>query len=56
MKSSEDFTTPLINGIDLKYTGDIIATCDISLEEEAEMFLAHGLLYLERVLGRTIWD
>ena len=56
MKLSEDFATPLINGIDLKYTGDIIDTCDISLKEEAENFLPHGPLYLERILGRTIWD
>jgi hypothetical protein len=38
----------------MKWNGDIIATSDASLAQEAQMFIAHLLLYLEHALGNMI--
>jgi hypothetical protein len=51
VKSITDLETPLFIGADMKWNGDMVATSDASLAQEAQMFIAHLPLYLEHALG-----
>jgi hypothetical protein len=55
VKSITDVETPLFIGVDMKLNGDIVATSDSSLAQEAQMFIAHLPFYLEHALRNMIW-
>jgi hypothetical protein len=55
VKSIMDLETPLFIGVDMKWNGNIVATSDSSLAQEAQMFIAHLPLYLEHAHGNMIW-
>jgi hypothetical protein len=55
VKSITDLETPLFIGVDMKWNGNIVATSDSSLAQEAQLFIAHLPLYLEHALRNMIW-
>ena len=54
IKSIENLSSPLFLDVDQMYNGDVIFTCDKSMEDEAETILSHFGIYLEVVFGAVV--